>query len=87
MDARLIIDKLLHGSYGGNPRFDLEERRLLEADLAALLQAARARSLEEAAQIAEGGMLDIGCTADEAVGIVRRTRDAIAAAIRKLSEV
>lgn len=36
-----------------------------------------------AARIAEESCLDIGCTAIEAEGVVRRTRDLIAAEIRE----
>jgi len=43
---------------------------------------ARREAVEECAKIADAGILDIGCTALEAAGIVRRTRDAIVAALR-----
>jgi uncharacterized coiled-coil protein SlyX len=39
----------------------------------------------KAAEIAEEGCFDIGCTMMEAAGIVRRTRDCIAEAIRKVA--
>lgn len=50
--------------------------------LAALIAQAIRAERERCASIAQEGMLDINCTGDEAIGIVRRARDAIAAAIR-----
>ena len=40
--------------------------------------------LEAAAKACEEGCVQIGCTALEAEGVVRRARDALAAAIRAL---
>lgn len=62
----------------------LISRSIDDVDLEQRILALLAAERERAAQIAEEGVLQIGCTADEAVGVVRRARDAIAAAIRAL---
>jgi hypothetical protein len=66
-------------AFGNIPQYHTERWR-------AALRAAVEADKEACADLAESGHFDIGCTAIEAEGIVRRTRDAIAAGIRARGE-
>jgi hypothetical protein len=78
--ADLHLDSICRDDFGS------EDLAMVRTDIAEAMRSLVSQAYEEAEQRCVGGAVDIGCSAIEAEGIVRRTREALAADIRALKD-